>query len=458
MARNWVIIGAAANVVALSCGIQYENIKNYLKGSECEANVVESRSTKHVLNTSPQLQHDEAIQKSTELVENFRTEIGVPGLVIGVSVNGKPAWLQGFGLSDVENGVKCHAGTVMRIASISKSMTMAVVAKLWEDGRLDLDRPVQHYVPHFPDKTFKGEKVAVTTRQLVSHMAGIRHYSNNTDNNNNNNNNKSNKDKTEKAENKNKEEKPRPTSDSVYKEFLLNRRFSDVKEALTLFKDDELVSKPGSSFLYTTHGWTLISAVVEGVTKEPFPVTMTQFFNVLGLKNTYLDFNERIIYNRARYYTKGKNGRLQNAPCVDVSYKWAGGGFLSSVGDLLRFGNAMLYCSQQAGDSVPGYLRRETVSALWEVHSPSPMHWGRGSSYGMGWVVVPARHEYAWCDDQRLAVGHSGGAVGASSVLVVVPAPESCGAPAGVIVAVLVNLSDVSLHRLAFQVANLFAE
>ena len=47
----------------------------------------------------------------------------------------------------------------MRIASISKPITMAVVAKLWEAGQLDLDRPVGEYVPSWPKKEFKGEPV-----------------------------------------------------------------------------------------------------------------------------------------------------------------------------------------------------------------------------------------------------------------------------------------------------------
>ena len=47
----------------------------------------------------------------------------------------------------------------MRIASISKSLTMVALAKLWEAGKLDLALPVQHYVPEFPEKEYEGEKV-----------------------------------------------------------------------------------------------------------------------------------------------------------------------------------------------------------------------------------------------------------------------------------------------------------
>lgn len=51
------------------------------------------------------------------------------------------------------------------------------------------------------------------------------------------------------------------------------------------------------------------------------------------------------------YYVRDKLGRLKNAPYVDNSYKWAGGGFLSTVGDLCKFGNAMLYASQAPGEN-----------------------------------------------------------------------------------------------------------
>lgn len=50
--------------------------------------------------------------------------------------------------------------TVLRIASISKPITMAAVAKQWEMGKLDLDKPVQFYVPSFPEKEINGIKVS----------------------------------------------------------------------------------------------------------------------------------------------------------------------------------------------------------------------------------------------------------------------------------------------------------
>ena len=73
----------------------------------------------------------------------------------------------GLGYADVENRVPCHPNTVMRIASISKPITMAVVAKLWEAQKLDLDKPVTEYVKNWPEKDFKGEKVAIEITEVV---------------------------------------------------------------------------------------------------------------------------------------------------------------------------------------------------------------------------------------------------------------------------------------------------
>lgn len=103
-------------------------------------------------------------------------EQGIPGAVVSVSVDGCEVWSEGIGYADLENDVACTPHTVMRIASISKCLTAVAAMQLWEDGLLDLDASVQSYVPEFPSKTYDGKEVTITSRQLLCHMAGIRHY------------------------------------------------------------------------------------------------------------------------------------------------------------------------------------------------------------------------------------------------------------------------------------------
>ena len=117
-----------------------------------------------------------AIARSRRLVNRAMLERGIPGGVVAVMKDGVLVWSEGIGYADVENAIPCRPNTPMRIASISKPLTAVALLQLWQKGLVDLDAPVQKYVPEFPKKEYKGEKVVVTTRQLLSHMAGIRHY------------------------------------------------------------------------------------------------------------------------------------------------------------------------------------------------------------------------------------------------------------------------------------------
>ena len=117
-----------------------------------------------------------AVKRARELVQRAMVEHGVPGAAVCVTVDGRKVWSEGLGYADLENSVHCSSRTVMRIASISKCLTAVAAMQLWERGKLDLDAPVQTYLPEFPRKTYNGQAVEITSKQLLSHMAGVRHY------------------------------------------------------------------------------------------------------------------------------------------------------------------------------------------------------------------------------------------------------------------------------------------
>ncbi|XP_076305133.1 LOW QUALITY PROTEIN: serine beta-lactamase-like protein LACTB, mitochondrial [Tachypleus tridentatus] len=406
----------------------------------------------------------------------FKDEFGAPGIVVGVSINGHNVWQEGFGYADVENRVPCHKDTVMRIGSISKSITMIGIGKLWEEKKLDLDKPIQEYVPNFPEKCFENEKVMLTCRHLVSHLGGIRHYDkpflkSETDSTSKqkvqDNDTVENRKLTKIIEKKNNmKESSKEYTKKEENEMELKDYFPDVQSSLELFKNDPLLSKPGSKYVYSTHGWTLLSAVVEAVAQEPFMVYMCKLFQELGLKNTFLDTNDTVIYNRSKYYRYTK-GVLINAPYVDNSYKWAGGGLLSTVEDLLQFGNIMLYSFQHNlnnNNSLPGYLNSETVNQIW---SPVTEDVSGDCYYGMGWFVLPEYQIYGCCFLQKLVYFHAGSAIGARGVLLIVP--RSCdikdtkkckctNPPQGVIVSLISNLENIPLKKTALRVAEVFED
>ncbi|KAK6475233.1 serine beta-lactamase-like protein LACTB [Huso huso] len=449
--------------------------------------------------TKDKSRYADAIGVSYDLLQRKKDEVGAPGIVVGVSVDGKQVWTEGLGYADVENRVPCKPETVMRIASISKSLTMAAVAKLWEEGKLELDAPVQKYVPEFPEKEYEGEPVTITTKMLVSHLSGIRHYEKDP---------KKVKDEKEKlnrdlegdkktgttgseekeVEDEEKDKQPGMRQSSIAKpedmkcsnaknpakkkeleqeEYYLKVKFENVIQALNLFKNDPLIFKPGSQFLYSTHAFTLLSAVVERASGQKFLDHMMKLFRELGMLNTVPDKNDPIIYNRSRFYAFNKRGRLVNCPYVDNSYKWAGGGFLSTVGDLLLFGNAMLYSYQALhfkgraeSTLLPGYLRPDTIKTMWTPVDKTEMSWDKDGKYGMGWAVVEKKQQCGQCRSLRHYVSHTGGAVGASSVLLVLPecseraAVSTWGSPPrGVVVTIICNMQSAGLNSTALKIA-----
>ncbi|GMR47725.1 hypothetical protein PMAYCL1PPCAC_17920, partial [Pristionchus mayeri] len=379
-------------------------------------------------------------RKAKDAVCRYMAERGIPGLSVAVSVDGRVRYSDGFGYADIETGAPCTPNTVMRIASISKPITSTVAALLVDQGKLDLSQPIQKYVPDFPKKTFNNNPTEITTRMLLSHTGGIRNYE--------------------------KKGEPKPVSDGSApktSEFFSNKRFDSVAESVKMFSEDELVAGPGEEFSYTTHGFTLIAAVCEKASGESFENLLNDLFRRLGMRNTTLDRNSIIVPNRAKYYVRNSKGLLENTQEVDNSYKWAGGGVLSSAFDLLVFANSILYSHQSslASSNLPKPLiSRQTISDFWK----GEISIGRYELAALGWmrVSVPEGGAVGGSMEANSRGGywyHSGGAVGASSVLFIQPSNgESENGPRGVCVAILVNIQSVSVQKLAEELAEIYRD
>nr|XP_019969628.1 PREDICTED: serine beta-lactamase-like protein LACTB, mitochondrial [Paralichthys olivaceus] len=427
-----------------------------------------------------------AVSVSRELLHRIQAEVGAPGLVVGVSVDGAQVWCEGIGFADLENRVPCSPETVMRIASISKPLTSAAAARLCEEGKLDLDVPVQKYVPEFPQKQFEGQDVTITPRMILSHLSGIRHYEKDVKKvkedrekakrllkpllkeKEDEKSSSENKDTTEQSSKEKDNTKAKKKKEFEHEEYYLKDNFESVTQALDLFKDDPLIFKPGSTFYYSTHAYTLLSAVVECAAGQHFMDVMMNMFRELGMLKTVPDENGPIIYHRSRYYHVNKRGRVVNCQYVDNSYKWAGGGFLSTVGDLQLFGNALLYSYQVAHlkdteGLLPGFLKPKTAIDLWAPVDRTEASWDKDGLYAQGWLVVEKLQKYGQCRRRRHYVSHTGGAVGASSVLLVLPREEveqhqgqSCPLPQGVVVTIITNMQSVGLNSTALKIAHEF--
>ncbi len=321
-----------------------------------------------------------AVDSTRAKLARLQAVEGIPGMSVAVMVDGKLVMSEGMGYADIENRIPATPLTRFRIGSVSKSMTSEAVGLLVEQGKLDLDKPVQTYVPDYPR-----QKWPMTTRQVGGHIAGIRHY-------------------------------------GAPGEMLSSRHYPDVRSSLSIFKNDSLLSEPGTRYFYSSNGFNLISAVVEGASGEQFLSYMTaHVFVPLGMQSIVAEHVDSLIAWRARFYERGDDRRLMNAPYVDQSNKWAGGGFISNSEDLVRFGWA-----QVEG----GILKPETVKML---TTSQTVRGGEATGYGIGWFTGVDEAGRRW-------FGHTGGSVGGRAVLVVYPEQR-------VVVAVLANLGQAPLTR-----------
>ena len=299
----------------------------------------------------------EPIARARTLLLAAMQRSSVPGAAVTVIKDGRIIWSEGLGYADVEQKVRVTTQTKFRVYSISKSLTSAGLGLLVQEGKVDLDAPVQQYVPTFPLKQYP-----VTTRQLAGHLAGIRGY--------------------------------------MGTEYLNQRPFRTVAEGVALFQDDSLLFRPGDRYFYTSYDFTLISAVIEGVSGEPFLTFMRRrVFDPLGMRHTVADRADSLIPSRAEWYTRDSTAVMVKAPYVDNSYKWAGAGFLSTTEDLALFGAAMF------GKRL---LHPRTVQLLWTSQRTSD---GTRTGYGLGWFVAAD-------PGGRPIVGHDGGR---SALLIVYP-------------------------------------
>ncbi|MBX3277539.1 MAG: beta-lactamase family protein [Acidobacteria bacterium] len=345
----------------------------------------------------------ELLKQIEAIIESEREKHKMPGLSVAIGMNNRLVYSRGFGAADLEHNVAARPDTVYRTASIAKAMTATAVMQLVDAGRIDLDAPVNKYCLAFPEKQWP-----VTTRQLLGHLGGVRHY-------------------------------------NTSAEAAGTRHFTSIVESLTIFRQDPLLHEPGTKFNYTTYGYTVLGCAIEGASGMTYEDYMkARVFARAGMTNTGIDHFRLVIPNRASGYalvTQAvhqqlpeverkifKPGDIGNAALHDTSMKIPGGGLVSTAVDLVRFA-AAVNTGAIAGD--------KSRALMWTVQKTSD---GKETGYGLGWGVSG--------EGDRLLVSHSGGQAGTSTLLTLMPSKGS-------IIAVMCNMQNVNLGDMVSRIGQL---
>ncbi len=223
-----------------------------------------------------------------------------PSLSLAVGVDGEVVWAGAVGYADVRALTPATPRTRYHVASVSKALTTAALGKLLIQGEIALETPFRELVPDYPEKPYE-----FTIGQLQTHSAGIRHH-------------------------------------TSFFHVLNQRDYRSVREAATGVERDPLLYEPGTRNSYSTPGYTLLALAMERAAAKPYLLLMEDLvFDPLSMTDTFADTKDRPAENVAAPYVLAGDIVLR-APPFNNSDKWAGGGFLSTPGDLVRFGNALL--------------------------------------------------------------------------------------------------------------------
>jgi len=341
------------------------------------------------------------------LVSSTLTKENLPGLSIAIA-HGDHVWTTAAGNADLEQSVLVDSRSMFRTASITKWMTATAAMRLADDGKLDIDAPIQQYCPQYPAKQWP-----ITSRELMTQLSGIRHYH---------------------GANGEPRDTPaqRDALDALVKQEQSTQytRYTEVIPTLDAFKNDPLIYQPGTHFLYSSLGYRVLGCVLEGASHTPYRALMRDLvFTPAGLSTITEDDAQIIVPHRVAGYAWDANKSLIRAPFRDVSENLPAGGNLATPQDLVRF--AIAFNSGRLIQPRSRDLMMERPKLADGSPAPdAPNYFGMGSGlyYGFGIFVGKS------ATGERLLM-HTGRDPGASTELLL--APDS-----NIAVAVMSNVSQ----------------
>jgi CubicO group peptidase (beta-lactamase class C family) len=284
----------------------------------------------------------EKLRAFEEFVREQMEKNKIPGLTVGF-VKDDYVWVKGFGYADLENKVPAKSESSYRLASVQKSMTAAAILQLAEQGKVKLDAEVQAYVPYFPKKKFP-----ITVRQLLYHLGGIPHYVN------------------------------RDAEQHI-------KVHKTTREAIAIFENFDLVAEPGTKFSYSSYGYNLLGAVIEGASGQSYADYMREHvWGPLGMSGTRMDDPLDLIPDRVRGYQL-IDGDIKNSEFIDVSSRFAAGGARGTVLDLLKFMRGLNDRKLLSPASV------DLMYAPVKTRDGNVSGFPKTAGYAMGWNLVPQK-------------------------------------------------------------------
>lgn len=238
-------------------------------------------------------------------IVNSKLSDNDPGLFVGVVKDGKIIYEGYKGLASLQHQVKVDENSRSNIASTAKQFTALMTLDLALKNKLSLEDDIRKYLP----KLYPDVKEEIKIRHMINHTSGIRDYADLL---------------------------------SIKQEPWWRQVGMDNDDVIKdlIEKQEDLAFKPGSRYMYSNSGYTLLTKIIEVASGEKFHDYSEKFFQNLGMNNTtFLKNYMYVIPNQALPYSDWGDGIWQQYPMITNLY---GDGFLfTSLKDQLIFEQAI---------------------------------------------------------------------------------------------------------------------
>ncbi|HEY6830536.1 MAG TPA: serine hydrolase domain-containing protein [Gemmatimonadaceae bacterium] len=276
-----------------------------------------------------------------------------PGCALGVTRNGRVVYERGYGMANLETGTPITPASIFHVASVSKQFTAMSIMLLAKDGKLSIDDDIRKYLPEIPSYG-----TTITIRHLLTHTSGLR--------------------------------------DQWELIGLARGRFEEdrITEADVMDivpRQTALNFTPGSEYLYSNTGFTLLGVIVKRVSgKSLRDFADERIFKPLAMTNTHFhdDYTMLVPGRTSAYVMRGGNWHV-SIPNYDT---YGATSLFTTVGDLLKWETNL--DNPTVGD-------RALIASM---ETKTPLTGGDTSNYGFGLVVDRYRG--------ALAIGHNGADAG----------------------------------------------
>lgn len=261
----------------------------------------------------------------TEAVKNYlrqriayeMRENKIQGLSIALVEGQKIIWAEGFGYANVADQIKATPDTLYRIGSISKLLNTVAALQLTEQGKLNLDQPIQNYLPDFSIQSRFSPHPTFTARQLMTHHSGL------------------------------------PS------DYLSGWNSEEpLRYVRRQLKDEYMAYPPGTISAYSNLGAAVLGHVVETIAGEPYADRLkTQVLLPMGMEKSYFAAKPKPDANLAKPYDR--DGELSD---YVVIRDFPAGGMTSNVLELSQFMRTMF--NQGQSPTGRAVMRPETLAEM----------------------------------------------------------------------------------------------